>query len=399
MNTTRNLVLLVALLGAGACDNKGNGGGGDMGPSGCVMFEGVCLAVPSQVAQRTRCGDVTDFCDPAGAPAPNLSCLATPKPPMGGPATVTVSGFVDVFSSGPDSDGVSIAFYDAAPLLAGMDIAQATPLAMVNDLALDLATPDGTRACDALAKNGCVLPSRTGCMVPVCNDGLDARSDDKRYCRDNGGGNFQCEERLRWEAAYTLPVKLPTNQQLVVRVTGPNGMANQKWANLVTWNVYFPSDARACKDKLDYDCLDNSDLANPRYQYNVNALSRGDYVNIPTTAGLSGGISAGKGAAAGEIHDCDNVRVEYLSVGVTPMADRFSYFNGNPLRTLPDSGRVSTDRLGLFAALNLPPGKVKVVAAGLTQAGGMLTSFGSFEAYVYPDTVSVLNVNGGKPKP
>ena len=35
----------------------------------------------------------------------------------------------------------------------------------------------------------------------------------------------------------------------------------------------------------------------------------------------------------------------------TPGADRFTYFNGNPVKTLPDASRASvgTDRLGLFA--------------------------------------------------
>ena len=38
-------------------------------------------------------------------------------------------------------------------------------------------------------------------------------------------------------------------------------------------------------------------------------------------------------------------------------------------------------------------------AAGLPTAGGMLTSFGSFSAFVYPNTVSIANVNGGRPQP
>ena len=83
-----------------------------------------------------------------------------------------------------------------------------------------------------------------------------------------------------------------------------------------------------------------------------------------------------------------------VAVATSPEAARFTYFNGNPIMTLPDSSRISsgTDRLGLFSALNLQPGKVAVQAAALTSAGGMLTDFGKFDVQVYPDTVSVVNV-------
>lgn len=374
-------------LACGCANNNGSSGDGG---SGCTLIDGVCLSPPAMEAQRTVCGDVTDYCAPSAA-APSLECLASPKLPVGGPQTVTLTGFVDVFSAGPDSRGVSIAVFDATPLLAGQDIAQVTPIVEVPNVQLDPAT---MRACDKDAKKGCSLPSLTGCAVPVCNDGLMGRADDKKYCRDDGG-TFTCEDRLRWEARYEI-ANVPTNQQLVVRVTGPNGQPDSSWAVLYIWNTYLASDARACTDAEDYDCLDTTG-ATPRFQLNVNALSQTDYVNIPVTSGLSGGIAMGRGATAGEIHDCDNVRIEHAVVSVTPMGDRFTYFNGNPLRTLPEPTRVATDRLGLYAALNQQPGKVKVVAGGLI--GGTLTHLGSFEGYVYPDSVSVIYVNGGKRLP
>jgi hypothetical protein len=378
------------LVGCGGGSNNGDGG-----MTGCTTIDGVCLFPPAAVADRTPCGDVTEFCDKTAQPALNLACLATPAMPKPGPATVTATGFVHVFSSGPDSKGISVAFYDAAPLLAGMDIAAATPIAQLSSVMLD---PTTQRACDSDPKNGCALPSTTGCALPICNDGLMGRTDSDKYCRDNGAGSTSCNDRLRWEARYTIP-NIPTNKQLVVRTSGPNGQPDQTWASLVTWNVYLATGDHACTSNQDNDCIDVSDAANPKYQLNVNALSKSDYVNIPTTAGLSGGIAAGEGAVAGEIHDCDNIRVENAVVGETPQAERSSYFNGNPIMTLPDSSRLATDRLGLYTALNLKPGKVHVVAAGLLQTGAALTSFGTFDGFVYADTVSVINVNGGKPKP
>jgi len=398
MKNTLGLLLGIAIAGCG----PGDTGSDDMGCGTCPvpLIDGVCftgVSAPPKEATRTGCGDVTEFCDPASKPAPNLTCLATPPAPKSGPATVTLTGFVDVFSNGPDSRGVSVTVFDAATLLAGQDIATASPIATLPNV--QLAT-DTQRACDVDAMEGCTIPLAGGCPSPTCNDGQGGRPDDNKYCK-NDGATGTCNQRLRWEARYTIP-NIPTNKHLAIRATGPNGMSDQKWANLVAWNVYIPADDRVCKNLEDYDCYN---AAKDTYQYNVNALSRSDYVNIPVTAGLSSGISEGRGAAAGEVHDCDNIRVENVAVAVTevsdvcasPAYDRFAYFNGNPLKTLPDSSRLATDRLGLFAGLNTRPGKVKVVAAGLV--GGVLTHMGSFEALVLPNTVSVVNINGGKPRP
>jgi hypothetical protein len=354
-----------------------------------MQFGAVCLFPPLDPAARTPCGDVTEYCDKTSQSAPNLGCLTTPKPDGSGPATTTLSGFVHVFSSGPDSGNVFVALYDAAALAGGADPTTLTPLAQTVAM-LDPATQ---RACDATAANGCSIPSATGCTLPKCNDGLMGRTDDRKYCRDLGGGNSACSDRLRWEAHYSLD-NIPTNKQLVIRTAGPTGMADGTWAALVAWNVYLSTGDRTCEDASATDCWD---AAKMHYQFNVNALSRSDYVNIPTTAGLASGITPGEGAIAGEVHDCDNIRVGNVAVATSPSADRFTYFNGNPIMTLPDSSRFSsgTDRLGLFSALNLKPGKVAIQGAGLV--GGKLTDFGSFSANVYADSVSVVNVNGGKP--
>jgi hypothetical protein len=370
----------------------GDGNNNNMMMTGCTQLGGVCLFAPLTIAARTACGDVTEYCSEDGSTTPNLACLTTPKSDGTGPAKVTLTGFVHVFSSGPDSSNVSVAVYDAAALQGGADISTVTPIAQTV-AQLDPATQ---RACDASAANGCSIPLAGGCTLPVCNDGLGGHSDDRKYCQNENGGT--CSDRLRWEARYSL-ANVPTNKQLVIRTAGPNGQADATWAALVAWNVYLSTGDRACADESSTDCLDVTSATTPKYQLNVNALSKSDYVNIPTTAGLAGGITAGQGAIAGEVHDCDNLRVGNVAVATSPSADRFTYFNGNPIMTLPDSSRFSsgTDRLGLFAALNLKPGKVSIGAGGLLTSGGMLVDFGKFDAFVYPDTVSVVNLNGGKP--
>jgi hypothetical protein len=374
------LVLVLLATGCGSNSNSNN--------SSCTPFGSVCLFAPLETANRTPCGDVTEYCDKTNTATPNLACLSTPKPGGSGPATVTLTGFVHVFSSGPDSGNVTVEVFDAAQVGAGDPT---NPIGQVTTK-LDPATQ---RACDASAQNGCSIPSATGCQLPVCADGLNGHAENRMYCRDLGGGNSVCSQRLRWEARYSLD-NIPTNKQLVIRTSGPGGKSDSTWAPIVAFNVYLSTGDRTCEDASATDCLD---AAKTHYQLNVNALSRSDYVNIPTSAGLASGISPGQGAIAGEVHDCDNIRVGNVAVATSPAADRFTYFNGDPIMTLPDSSRFAsgTDRLGLFSALNLKPGAVTVQAAGLVTDNGKLVDFGHFNAFVYSDSVSVINVNGGKP--
>ena len=170
------------------------------------------------------------------------------------------------------------------------------------------------------------------------------------------------------------------------------------WATTVAFNVFLSTTDRACKNVLDTQLPEPVGSGSPQYQLNVSALSASDFVNIPVMSGLSGGILVRRGRGPGEVRDCDNVRVANVEVATVPGADRFTYFNGNPVETLPDAARaaVGTDRLGLYAAFNIKPGPVFVEAAGGMTAEGALESFGSFNAFVYAGAVSVVNLNGGK---
>lgn len=385
---------LFVLVYATACSSSNPNGQMD-GGNQCTVIDGQCLPTPIDsttgqpaIAKRTQCGNVTEYCDSTGMTAPNLSCITTPKVPPAGPATVTLTGFVHVFSHGPDSKGVSIAVYDAAQLM-NSNPSTVTPLATIGSVTLD---PTTQRACDQDPSKGCSIPSM-GCTLPVCPDGLNGHPDNMMYCRDDGGGQSTCAARLRWEARYSI-ANVPTNKQLVIKTSGVNFAADQTWATTFTWNVFLSTGDAPCTSPSQTDCIDTTAGT---YQLNVSALSQSDYVNIPTVAGLSGGLPMGQGAIAGEIHDCDNVRVGGLSVSTAPEGSRFTYFNGNPLMTLPDLTRLATDQLGLYAALSVTPGHATVVAGGLTQAGGTLTSFGTFDCNVFADSVAIVNVNGGKP--
>jgi hypothetical protein len=392
-----HLLPLAALAGCGGGNMQNTDGGTGCSP-GQIKFGAVCLTAPTMPAARTACGDVTEFCDATASMKPNLGCLsAGPKNHPPTPATVTMTGFVHPFSSGKSNATVTIQVYRASDLLGVSDISMAQPIVPAIMIGFDPSTANDLttfRACDADSHVGCV-PVSGGCMPP-CTDGLTGRPDTpQQYCRDFNGVPT-CESRLRWEPRFAIP-GLPTNTQLVIRSSGANGMSDGTWATLVAWNVFLASDDKSCGgDPQATDCLDTTDMANPKYQLNVNVLSQSDYFNIPFTSGLSSGITKGQGAVAGEVHDCDNVRLGNVQVGVQPQGDRFTYFNGDPYMTIPDSSRAGTgtDRLGLFSSLNVTPGKIAVESAALVD--GMTVSAGTFSAMLYPDSVAVVNLNGGK---
>ena len=389
---------VLAACGDSTTTSHPDGGAGGC-PAGQAKFDGICATLPTLEAVRTKCGDVTEFCDPNGVAAPALACIATPKMPSGtGPKTVTLTGWVHPFSGGKSNATVRVEVFKETDLATGADLAKVTPIA-TKDFPFDpsMATdPTQFRACDADPAIGCVPVAPATCMG--CLDGLSGRQDHTQYCRAGGGAMGTCSTRLRWERRFSLD-NIPTNTPLVIRTTGEGGMPSTAWNTIIQWNVYLGSDDKSCGgDVQATDCLDTTDMAHAKYQFNVVVLSQADYTNIPFVAGLAGGISPGLGAIAGEVRDCDNIRVGNVQMAVQPAGDRLTYFNGNPIDTKPDSSRAGTgtDRLGLFSSLNVAPGKGVVEAVGL--ASGKQTTFGKYTLWIYPAVVSVVNINGGKPQ-
>ena len=233
------------------------------------------------------------------------------------------------------------------------------------------------------------------CGVGQCDVSIDAVD----FCHAT-----ECWPLQRWEIRYAIP-NLPTNEFLLVRTIGLSDgepdTAHETWAPLIQYNVVLSTAARACTGSPDDNCLDAAAVGGPAFHLNVNILSRGDYRTIPgCTAGLPAGVSPGKGVVAGEIHDCTDVRIKNAQIGFAPLPLRMTYFNGNPVRTLPDLARreMGTEVDGLFAGFDLPPGPIHVVALG--NVGDAVTLLGEFTARIWPDTVTIVGLNGGKlPQP
>lgn len=359
----------------------------------------VCSRVPGAMdVARTICGEgpkpVDEDCAPVGSPvAPDLACLTgMPVTPPVDPATVTLTGYADVFSSGPSANAARLYVYREADIgEAVTNLDQVSPIATF-DITLDATTLADARACPMDVneppdlKGKCVQPG-TDCAA--CPRALDA----VEFCHTS-----MCWPLQRWEVRYTL-TGIPTNTFLVLRTVGLTGgvpdNANETWGPVVQYNVHLGTGDRACTGSEDKNCID---VATATYQMNVNLVSRGDYLSIPVSAGLPGGVTAGNGAVAGEVHDCTDYRVQFAQVGYSRLPVKATYFNGDPLHTLPELGRGSTgtDRLGLYAGLDLSPGPVLVQAIG--NVGGVATDLGNFPARIWPDTVTIIGINAGKPR-
>lgn len=175
----------------------------------------------------------------------------------------------------------------------------------------------------------------------------------------------------RYECNYEL-VGVPSETELVIKTTG------SQWAPLYEYNVYVP----------------NEDTVDDVWEHDVRALAQDDYSVIPQAA-LGGPITQGHGVIAGEVHDCDNVRVIGATVDVDQDKVLTTYFTNNEEHPLPDQAAKSTSALGLYASMDIAPGPVTVGAAGLVN--GQVTTVGFFRARVFPDAVTSVTFRGLRP--
>ncbi len=335
---------------------------------------------------RTECGGqngIWEDCDDAGNTTPDLSCLGQADTPPANPPTVTLTGFLDVFSGGPEPIDVKVQVFDPDDLVGVTRIdSSVVPIAEVTiteaDLEADLAA-GVARACFAESDN--VAEFSIECPVPTTDCG--------GSCLDDLSGtdfcyNGSCYDRLRYEGRYEIP-GIPTHQPLVIRTFGLGEYDDVTWGVMAQVNVYL----RTTDDE--YNETEST------YELDAQMISQADWVKIPQTMGLSGGMSAGFGALAGEVHDCSGNRLTGAQVGLFPQSPYFAYFNGNPIDTVPLTARLShgTNALSVYAEFELPAGEMAVEAWGLIN--GTPTLLGSHQTWIFQDSVTVLSINDGKP--
>jgi hypothetical protein len=293
-------------------------------------------------AGRERTPEKDECAEGDGNTPPELSCM-TPGSlrTSGEPQQVTLFGVVDVFGNGGDASDIKVeVFEEGSEGSLGTKLGQAT--ATVQD--------------------------------SPCSETEDRISNDTVVGTRSLG-------------FYSM-AGIPTETPLIVKTSGnPNF-----WKPLYTYNVVLKNgdvasgspDAEACADTPE----------GPRARFRANILSSSDWTNIPNTAGLPQGIASGNGALAGEVRDCDGVRLEFAQVGISRSATVQTYFNDNPDNPLPVLSREfeGTSKLGLFAALDVPAGPVQVAALG--HVNGKTVSLGWYQAKVFAGAVTVVNLEG-----
>jgi hypothetical protein len=267
---------------------------------------------------------------------PDLSCLASPAA-LGTPQTVTLTGYVWLFSSGVDSQGVQVDVYT-----------ENHPQ-----------TPDGTISATSL---GTYTTTATDPIDPV----------DTTW-------NSKCPNGCSYRQ-YTIP-NIPTETPIVIRTSDAG---SGQWATLYDYNIYFK----------------NSDVQNGQVSYDATAVAGPDLATVAGTVGLTIenglGLLAGEVHDCSDIRQF-GATVEAGS----PAAHQgpIFYFTEDESDPLPSLQAGDTSHLGLFGALNLQPGTpIRVSATGQDPANpGQFLMMGTYVVQIYPGAVTAISLRGRRP--
>jgi hypothetical protein len=190
-------------------------------------------------------------------------------------------------------------------------------------------------------------------------------------CMTGGKAEEHEDCGTRYLCTFEYP-GVPSETELVILTKG------SLWAELYEYGVYVP----------------NAEVKDGSFDKDVRALDASDYNLIAQTA-MGKTITPGNGAVGGEVHDCDNIRLENAVVDVDVSRFALTYFTSNEDTPLPDVKAKVTSTLGLYAAMDIKPGPVVVAAAGVVD--GKLVGAGFFRTRIFPDAVTSVTFRGLKP--
>ncbi|MBI5514394.1 MAG: hypothetical protein HY909_11535 [Deltaproteobacteria bacterium] len=316
---------------------------------------GVCIQRPNTryPLARTRCDDTIrrEYCVEAMGTAPNLGCFAPGAVTPGESRRVTMYGTFKVFGNGGDSHHVRITVY--------RPMADGSPGEMLGSTVSDIEAPGN-------ATEDVYSPSRDRVI------------------------------QTRRLGAYQLP-NIPTETELLVVTEGDP--ADMTASALFSHRIY---DYNIMLRNAEVDMpAAPMGVPGPAVRFDPRVLSNSDWQAIPSAATLVTGIPQGHGVLAGEVHDCDNVRLANAMVSSEPRqlwSGGTVYFSENDTNPLPDMSRNGrgTSLLGTYALLDMGPGPTTVAAVGVDTTG-RLQHLGSYRARIYPDSVTVVTFRGLRP--
>ena len=323
----------------------------------CVLIGEPGKAAGSPYLKRTT--TTKEYSDPTGAP-PNLSCFEPgsypAKPPGGTPTMVKLTGIIKPFANGGcDPTG-----------LTGTDPSQSDAVRME----VYTVKRTGDPATDGEADQLVGTPLVVNDAMPIELETVDNCSGDDRPNR-----------------VYEYP-EVPMHTELLVKTYS----TDNSWRPLYAYNVYISEDDPSF------------DSANQAYDYDVRALAADDFNTIPTVA-IGKPIAPGNAALGGEVHDCDNIRLQYARVDISAPRAALVYFDNNEDNPLPDSNQseIGTGSTALYSALDIKvdgdSSFVRVAGTGLVPDGNQskLVSLGYFDARIYKGAVTSVTLRGLRP--
>ncbi len=250
-------------------------------------------------------------------PTIQLSCLDDPGP-VGTPATVTLKGFVRLFSSGGDSTGVKIEIFKEGE--------------------------DGS------------LGEAVGTPVVTTDDDTNVKKEDwLEKCPDGG-----CTLR-----GYTYP-GVPTETRLIVKTSDASG--GSQWAALYDYNIFFPNSA-VVDGAIDYEpsVVAATDI-------NTVASAAGGFSPSQEKGMIAGEVhDCGDIRLAGATVDIDAAHEGDMFY--------FGDNEPNPLpdKTRTSAG---TSKLGLFGTLNVTTGvPIRISALGIHNGQTVLLGTHTVQAF------------------
>jgi hypothetical protein len=338
--------------------------GCDAGPceSGACR-SGVCVEDPPE-------GDLSYTTEPVdNAPTtewPDLSCVDTTLTAPVQSSVATLYGAVARFGKGRKTAGMKVEVLAAE----GFDPSACEAERSVDARKLcyrNYGTPLGTTTSVA-APTPTNLPE-TCTKHEECPLGY--------QCFDPSELGGTCEEQFGLYEVSGIPLDTP----LIIRTYATSG--ESQWRDTFVFNVILHSER----------------AVDGRVQYDAQIVSEGQWQLTTNSVGLPD-IDVENGAIGGRIRDCAGTRevswpVADVRLGLANPGRAIVYFNDLEDDTVPLIDRESTDIIGRFAALDVPPGWNRM--AGAARVDGAVVSIGAAPVYVMPGALSIVSWPGTTP--
>jgi hypothetical protein len=301
----------------------------------------------------------------SGTGAPNLSCFEPgsypKKPPAGAPLTVTLQGVVKPFSNGGCNE----------QHLIGTKADRSDAVRIEIHTVKRTSDPETDGLPDQLVGTPLVLSSDNG----IEEEDVTSCSGDPRYNR---------------KYSYA---GVPLYTELIVKTSS----ADLSWRPLYAYVYFTETDSDAAGDPA-------FSAAAGTYAYDARALEGSDFNVIPQAA-IGKTMAPGNGAVGGEVHDCDNIRLQFARVDVTAPRYDVTYYNDDQDKPRPDASRrdVGTGATSIYSALDVTvTGEstfARVAGTGLVPDGdkAKLVGLGYHDVRVFKNSVTSVTLRGLRP--